>query len=92
MFGGSMYILHTNRDFRSIIKWFSSCREILGSDTYPNVSFGWVHIKDVADAHVLAFETPSANGRYLLVESVAHFSEVVEILHELYPTLKLPNK
>lgn len=63
-----------------------------GSETYPNVSFGWVHIKDVADAHVLAFENPSANGRYLLVESVAHFSEVVKILHELYPNLKLPNK
>jgi len=56
------------------------------------MSLGWVHTKDVADAHVLAFETPSANGRYLLVESVAHFSRVVEILHELYPTLKLPNK
>jgi len=76
----------------SLIKWFPSCGEILGSETYPNISFGWVHIKDVADAHVLAFETPSANGRYLLVESVAHFSEVVKILHELYPNLKLPNK
>lgn len=49
-------------------------------------------MKDVALAHILAFENPSANGRYLMVESVAHYSEIVKILRELYPTLKLPEK
>lgn len=63
-----------------------------GSETYQNVTFGWVHVKDVAEAHILAFETPSANGRYLLNESVNHVSEVVKILKELYPDLKLPTK
>lgn len=63
-----------------------------GSETYQNVSFGWVHVKDVAEAHIRAFEIPSANGRYLLNESVNHVSEVVAILKELYPDLKLPNK
>lgn len=65
---------------------------INGSETYMNASVGWVHVKDVAKAHILAFETPSANGRYLLTESVAHVSEVIEILHELYPALKLPGR
>uniref|UniRef100_A0A0V0HXS7 Dihydroflavonol 4-reductase n=1 Tax=Solanum chacoense TaxID=4108 RepID=A0A0V0HXS7_SOLCH len=63
-----------------------------GSETYPNSTFGWVHVKDVALAHILAFENPSANGRYLMVESVAHYSEIVKILRELYPTMKLPEK
>lgn len=63
-----------------------------GSETYTNATFGWVHVKDVAEAHVLAFEIPSANGRYLLNESVNHVSEIVKILRELYPNLKLPNK
>lgn len=63
-----------------------------GSETYPNSTFGWVNVKDVALAHILAFENPSANGRYLMVESVAHYSEIVKILRELYPTLKLPEK
>ncbi|XP_015160001.1 cinnamoyl-CoA reductase 1-like isoform X1 [Solanum tuberosum] len=63
-----------------------------GSETYPNYTFGWVNVKDVALAHILAFENPSANGRYLMVESVAHFSEIVKILRELYPTMKLPEK
>ncbi|XP_010673663.1 cinnamoyl-CoA reductase CAD2 isoform X2 [Beta vulgaris subsp. vulgaris] len=65
---------------------------INGSETYQNVSFGWVHVKDVAEAHIRAFEIPSANGRYLLNESVNHVSEVVKILKELYPDLKLPTK
>ncbi|TMW87335.1 hypothetical protein EJD97_020091 [Solanum chilense] len=63
-----------------------------GSETYPNSTFGWVNVKDVALAHILAFENPAANGRYLMVESVAHFSEIVKILRELYPTMKLPEK
>ncbi|XP_021732077.1 cinnamoyl-CoA reductase 1-like [Chenopodium quinoa] len=65
---------------------------INGAETYPNSSFGWVHVKDVAEAHIRAFEIPSANGRYILSETVAHFSDIVKILHELYPSLKLPDK
>ncbi|CAB4309145.1 unnamed protein product [Prunus armeniaca] len=60
--------------------------------TFPNASFGWINVKDVANAHIQAFEIPSASGRYCLVERVAHFSEVVRILQELYPGLQLPEK
>nr|CAN73813.1 hypothetical protein VITISV_028795 [Vitis vinifera] len=49
-------------------------------------------INDVANAHIQAFEVPSANGRYCLVSRVTHCSEVVKILHELYPTSNLPDK
>ncbi|KAK9735952.1 hypothetical protein RND81_04G240500 [Saponaria officinalis] len=66
--------------------------KLFGAETYPNASFGWVHVKDVAMAHILAFEVPSANGRYCLVESVAHFSDIVKILKELYPNATLPGK
>lgn len=57
-----------------------------------NVALPWVHIQDVAEAHIRAYELPSANGRYCLVESVVHHSEIVEMLRDLYPTLQLPNK
>ncbi|CAL5426106.1 unnamed protein product [Camellia sinensis] len=63
-----------------------------GSQTYPNASFGWINVKDVANAHIQAYEIPSANGRYCLVERVAHYSEVVNILHKLYPSFQLPEK
>jgi len=74
----------------------TSCAAILqlmnGSSTYPNMTFGWVSVKDVAEAHILAFEVPSANGRYLLVEKVAHYSEIVKILSKLYPGCAVPTK
>ncbi|XP_075511745.1 phenylacetaldehyde reductase-like [Primulina tabacum] len=65
---------------------------INGADTYPNATFGWVNVKDVANAHILAFENPLASGRYCMVENVAHHSDIVEILRELYPTFHLPEK
>ncbi|KAK9128740.1 hypothetical protein Syun_017537 [Stephania yunnanensis] len=37
-------------------------------------------------------KTPSASGRYCLVERVAHFSDIVKALHELYPRISLPQK
>ncbi|XP_054798779.1 phenylacetaldehyde reductase-like isoform X1 [Prosopis cineraria] len=63
-----------------------------GTHTFPNRTFGWINVKDVANAHIQAFEIPSASGRYCLAESVKHYSEIVKILHELYPTLQLPDK
>ncbi|KAJ0020865.1 cinnamoyl-CoA reductase 1-like [Pistacia vera] len=65
---------------------------IKGAQTFPNATFGWVNVKNVATAHILAFEVPSASGRYCLVERVAHYSEVVKALSELYPTFHLPEK
>ena len=64
----------------------------LGSSTFPNATFGWVNVQDVAMAHVLAFELPSASGRYCLVERVVHYSEILKIIHELYPSFQLPDK
>ncbi|KAK6925599.1 NAD-dependent epimerase/dehydratase [Dillenia turbinata] len=65
---------------------------INGAETFPNASFGWVNVKDVANAHILAYEIPSACGRHCLVERVTHCSELVKILHELYPDIHLPQK
>lgn len=63
---------------------------IKGGQTYPNASLGWVNVKDVANAHIQAFEIASAKGRYCMVESVVHYSELVDKLRYLYPSLQLP--
>ncbi|KAM0902095.1 hypothetical protein ACQ4PT_019609 [Festuca glaucescens] len=63
-----------------------------GSPVYLNISFGWVNVKGVALAYVLACEVPSASGRYCMVDRVIHFSEVVKIIHEMYPSLPVPEK
>ncbi|KAK7341240.1 hypothetical protein VNO80_24166 [Phaseolus coccineus] len=65
---------------------------INGPKTFPNLSFGWVNVKDVANAHIQAYEIDSASGRYCLLEKVAHFSEIAKILRRLCPTLQIPDK
>jgi len=49
-------------------------------------------VKDVANAHIQAYEIASASGRYCLVERVAHFSELANILKDQYPTYQVPEK
>ncbi|KAB1224975.1 Cinnamoyl-CoA reductase 1 [Morella rubra] len=50
----------------------------------------WVDVRDTATAHILAYENPSANGRYCVVAKTISYSEVVKILRELFPTFNLP--
>jgi len=59
---------------------------------FPNKAVGWVNVKDVADAHIHAYEIASASGRYCLTERVVHYSELATILRDLYPTLQISDK
>lgn len=61
-------------------------------ETFPNEIYRFVDVRDVASAHIQAFEQASANGRYCLVGRVVHFSEFLKIVHEQYPALQLPEK
>ncbi|XP_044485004.1 cinnamoyl-CoA reductase 1-like [Mangifera indica] len=60
--------------------------------TYANSVQAYVHVKDVALAHILVYETPAASGRYLCAESMLHRSEVVEILAKFFPEHPVPTK
>lgn len=58
--------------------------DILGG-TYPgimSVAWGFVDVRDVAHAHVLAMETPGANGRNLCANTTLGMREVVELLRK----------
>ncbi|KDP43566.1 hypothetical protein JCGZ_16853 [Jatropha curcas] len=61
-------------------------------ETFPNEIYKFVDVRDIGFAHIQAFELPSANGRYCIVGRVVHFTELLEIVHEKYPTLPLPDK
>ncbi|KAL8161226.1 hypothetical protein V2J09_012715 [Rumex salicifolius] len=65
---------------------------LIGAETYQDITYGYVHVKDVADAHIRAFEMESANGRYCIVEREIHFSNITNIMREACPNLPLPNK
>ncbi|XP_074325085.1 cinnamoyl-CoA reductase 1-like [Apium graveolens] len=60
--------------------------------TYANSVQAYVHVKDVAAAHILLFENPSATGRYLCAESSLHRGDVVEILAKYFPEYPIPTK
>ena len=64
------------------------------SGVYPtlmNVTWGLVDVRDVAKAHILALETPDANGRYLVSNERMTMTDVVKYLNSLgYTNYKLP--
>ncbi|KAM0942356.1 putative cinnamoyl-CoA reductase [Dioscorea sansibarensis] len=43
---------------------------------YPNAVMGLVDVRDVAQAHMLVYENPSASGRYFCIATVVHPSRV----------------
>ena len=51
---------------------------------------GAVHVEDVAMAHILVFENPSASGRHLCIESISPWSDFAAKVAELYPSYKVP--
>ncbi|CAA3032556.1 cinnamoyl- reductase 1-like [Olea europaea subsp. europaea] len=63
-----------------------------GKEIFPNGIYRYVDVRDVAHAHILAFENPSASGRYCLVGIVTYSSEALKILNRLFPSLNLPAK
>jgi dihydroflavonol-4-reductase len=69
-------------------------RDILAG-TYPMVmslSWGFVDVRDVAHAHVLAMENENAKGRYVCTGEILSMDEIVNILREAgYGNYKLPN-
>ncbi len=53
--------------------------------TYPgimNLTWGFVDVRDVADAHLRAMESPSAQGRYLTAGDTISMRAVVELLEK----------
>ncbi|KAH9667449.1 Cinnamoyl-CoA reductase 1 [Citrus sinensis] len=68
---------------------------VIGTLLQPTVNASIIHIlKDVALAHILVYETPSASGRYICADSdsIIHRGEVVEILAKFFPEYPIPTK
>nr|XP_043608883.1 tetraketide alpha-pyrone reductase 2-like isoform X2 [Erigeron canadensis] len=59
---------------------------------YPNTTVGFVHIDDVVAAHILAMEKKGAAGRLICSSTVAHWSEVLQMLKAKYPSYNYAKK
>ncbi|KAK4842324.1 hypothetical protein QYF36_019640 [Acer negundo] len=58
----------------------------------PCWTYRWVDVRDVAKAHIQAFENPTACGRYCLVERLTNHFGIFKILRSLYPDLNPPEE
>jgi len=62
----------------------------------PDLMFGFVDVRDVADAHILALESDDAHGRYLLAEQATGVFEICQMIKARFgskyklPTSKSP--
>jgi nucleoside-diphosphate-sugar epimerase len=57
----------------------------------PELWFGFVDVRDVALAHVIALEDPDASGRHILAERSMNFIDLAQMLRSLYGNkYKLP--
>ncbi|KAJ7537096.1 hypothetical protein O6H91_12G097100 [Diphasiastrum complanatum] len=67
--------------------------DILKGDTLiasALIRMGYVHIDDVASAHILAYEKQEANGRYMCSSIDMSYHELEELLQHRYPNYKVP--
>lgn len=59
----------------------------------PDLYFGFVDVRDVADAHILALENENTEGRHILAERTAGILDMVQIIrNEFGEKYKLPKK
>ncbi|GAB4832313.1 hypothetical protein Ancab_006326 [Ancistrocladus abbreviatus] len=70
----------------------AGCDDFGAGPTYPNGYVMYVDVRDVSNAHIQAFEIASASGRYCLVDSSLHFSDIIKIIRESFPNFKLAEK
>lgn len=56
------------------------------------LSFSFVDVRDVARAHIAAYENEAVSGRYIVSDRFCSLKELFETVHRLYPRVKLPSK
>ncbi len=51
----------------------------------PELYFGFVDVRDVAHAHIIALEKDDANGRHILVANTMSFIELASVIEKIFP-------
>jgi nucleoside-diphosphate-sugar epimerase len=49
----------------------------------PQSTMGFIDVRDVAEVHILALETPSASGRYLMIQSSTPWEKICNELRKI---------
>jgi len=81
----------TNRIDSTSIDFMLSLMKGKNKSGVPDLYFGVVDVRDVAEAHILAGTNSSASGRHILVADTLSFLEIATILRKKYGKYPLPN-
>jgi cinnamoyl-CoA reductase len=84
---GPLLQLTVNASTDHIMKYLTG-----SAKTYVNAAQAYVHVTDVADAHVRVYEASGAHGRYICAESSLHRGELCRILIKMFPDYPIPTK
>lgn len=63
-----------------------------GVESLENKQRWIVDVRDVADAILMAYEKPEAEGRYISTAHPIMTDELVEKLRRIYPNYRYPNR
>ncbi|KAL0906330.1 hypothetical protein M5K25_024815 [Dendrobium thyrsiflorum] len=82
-------LLQSNVNYSSLllIKFLKGSPELI--ETSRSGSF--VDVRDVADALLLVYETPNASGRYICSLNQTQYTDLIDMLKNMYPSFKYPN-
>ncbi|TGK05172.1 NAD-dependent epimerase/dehydratase family protein [Leptospira langatensis] len=58
----------------------------------PKMTFSYVDVRDVAMAHLQAYENPQAKGRYIATGETLSVSQVCKLVKEIHPKAKTTGK
>lgn len=59
-------------------------------DKVPNDSVSMIHLEDLANLFLAAYENPTAQGRYFGVYDSWHWQDIYDVLAELLPATPMP--
>lgn len=60
-------------------------------ETVPNDSASMIHLEDLANLFLAAYENPNASGRYFGVFDSLHWQDIYAECQKILPTMKMPN-
>lgn len=58
----------------------------------PNEVGVWVGVKDVVKAHILGYENPDAEGRYIISAKFMHYGDFAALLQKLFPQYNIDTR
>ncbi|KAI3403030.1 GRE2 [Candida oxycetoniae] len=89
VFGPQLFDSEVKENLNTSSEAINVITKLQPEDAIPSFKGGWVDVRDVAKAHLVAFENPKAEHQRLLMNS-GKFTEqsIVDLVREKFPELK----